>query len=108
MCLINGKLYIRDPDETKETPLVVYDSSTLKKDSEATDNIKYEEEEDQEERKDDQPHEKPTTMKPMEKHDPKTGRKMGNGPIFTDGRYLYVVCEKKYIKPEDADEDTPK
>jgi hypothetical protein len=46
-------------------------------------------------------------MKFMDSHDAKTGRKMGNGPIFTDGTYLYIVSQKKHIKAEDADEDAP-
>jgi len=41
----------------------------------------------------------------QEKADSKTGRLLGASPLFTDGNSLYLVSQKKYIKPIDADED---
>lgn len=78
----------------------MYDPQTLLLDKEATEAIKYPEESEEDQVK-------PTTMKVMSEPHKETGRKMGNGPIFTDGTYLYIVSQKKHIKPEDADEDAP-
>ena len=36
-----------------------------------------------------------------------TGRLVGNSQIFTDGTYLYIVTQKKHVKPADASEDDP-
>ena len=43
-------------------------------------------------------------MKPMKTHNSKTGRKMGNGPIFTDGSSLYIVSQRKDVKSKDGNE----
>lgn len=40
-----------------------------------------------------------------EKPDKSTGRILGASPLFTDGVHLYLVSQKKYIPPSDADED---
>ncbi len=40
-----------------------------------------------------------------EKPDKSTGRILGASPLFTDGVHLYLVSQKKYILPADADED---
>jgi len=34
-----------------------------------------------------------------------TGRKLSSSPLFTDGDNIYLVSEKRHIKPADADED---
>lgn len=36
-----------------------------------------------------------------------TGRLLKDSPLFTDGMFFYVVSQRKYIKPADADEDAP-
>jgi len=101
---LNSKLYVRNPDDT-DKPFTIYNSESLKIDQEATDALKYPV--DEEEEKDDKAEkpEKPLTMKPESAHDAKTGRKMGNGPIFTDGESVFIVSQKKHVKPSDAAEE---
>jgi len=36
-----------------------------------------------------------------------TGRLLKDSPLFTDGIFFYLISQRKYIKPADADEDTP-
>jgi hypothetical protein len=36
-----------------------------------------------------------------------TGRFLKDSPLFTDGMFFYVISQRKYIKPADADEDAP-
>ena len=45
------------------------------------------------------------TMNFDEKPEHTTGRLLGASPLFTDGVHLYLVSQKKYIAPADADED---
>jgi hypothetical protein len=44
-------------------------------------------------------------MQFKEEIDKVTGRKLNCSPLFTDGDNIYLVSEKRYIKPADADED---
>ena len=83
---------MRDTSQT-EKPLIVFDSKTLQIDEKATEAIKFSVEEDA------------ITMSFTEKAHKDTGRLMGDSPLFTDGTHLYVVSQKKHIKPADADED---
>jgi hypothetical protein len=40
ICYIKGKLYVRDPNQT-EKPLLVFDPQTLQMDKEATESVKF-------------------------------------------------------------------
>ena len=48
-------------------------------------------------------------MKVTDGYNKETGRKLGDGPLFTDGTFLYLVSQKKHIRPADLnqDEDLP-
>jgi len=42
-------------------------------------------------------------MKFMSEENKETGRLLNNSQIFTDGAYLYVVSQKKHIKPAESE-----
>lgn len=96
ICFLNNKLIVRDT-QSDENPVRIYCPKTLQIDKEATEAINWTEAEEKKE----------LTMKFMSEADKETGRLLKESPLFSDGTYLYVVSQKKHIKPDNADEDAP-
>lgn len=88
MCFFNEKLYVRTPGEN-EKPFMIIDPNTLKEEE------KFEPELEKEE----------PNMLWTEKKDEKTGRHLKDSPLFTDGKYFYLVSQKHMVKDKDAPED---
>jgi len=91
-CYLNGKLLIR---KNSESPLLILSADTLKEDKEAMEAIKWSEAEGA------------ITMQFTEEANKETGRAIGMSKIFTDNNFLYLVSTRNYVRPKDADEDTP-
>jgi len=76
-----------------ENPIKVIDSETLKEDTKLIESLSV------------LKSEKSDSLHFSDQADPETGRLLGASPLFTDGNFVYVVSQKKYIAPADADED---
>lgn len=85
MMYLNGKLYFRCSD-IKPKPFVLINPETLE---ELKDEFELEKEENNLEWKEDE----------------KTGRFLTYTPLITDGKFIYVISQKKEPKKEDKDNE---
>jgi hypothetical protein len=93
ICYFKNQILVRNPDFT-DGPVQYYCPRTLTLQKEQTDRLKYSDEKD--------------PSKPSEDFDKETGRKMLNGPFFTDGHSLYLVSLKKHVSEENKDQEEDK